>query len=130
VSRVETVHFRHNQAIVAAAVVALFGAVPLASARWYLLPVLLVPLAVLVWGWRAGTLADSRELRLRGLVGQRRIAWDRVAELFSDPRGRGAVRLDDGTALLLPAVRGADLPRLVAVTGRGPDADAEQDPQD
>ncbi|KXK63210.1 chemotaxis protein CheW [Micromonospora rosaria] len=117
-SRADTVQFRHNQSIVAAAVIAAIGALPLASARWYLAPVILVPLAVVFWGWRAGTRADARELRLRGLVGQRRIGWDRVAELFADPRGRGVVRLDDGTMLHLPAVRGTDLPRLVAVTGR------------
>ncbi|MER7165498.1 PH domain-containing protein [Micromonospora sp. NPDC000207] len=115
-SRFDTVHFRHSQAMVAAAGVATIGALPLACAHWYLSPVLLVPLAVVLWGWRAGTHADARELRLQGLVGRRRIAWDRVAELFPDQRGRGAVRLDDGTVFALPAVRGVDLPRLVAVT--------------
>ncbi|MFY1700825.1 MULTISPECIES: PH domain-containing protein [Micromonospora] len=101
-----------------AAVIATIGALPLATARWYFLPLLLVPLAVAVWGWRAGTHADARELRLRGLVGQRRIPWDRVAELLVDRRGRAVVRLADGTEFALPAVRGSDLPRLVAVTGQ------------
>ncbi|MFC0005769.1 PH domain-containing protein [Micromonospora siamensis] len=117
-SRVDTLRFRHNQAILVAAIVAFIGALPLATARSYLLPVLLVPLAVAVWAWRAGTDADPRELRLRALTGQRRIAWERVAELAADPRGRAVVRLDDGERLVLPAVRGSDLPRLVAVTGQ------------
>ncbi|MCL7460879.1 PH domain-containing protein [Micromonospora echinofusca] len=114
----DTVHFRHNQAILAAAIVAFFGALPVAGARWYLLPVLLVPLAVAVWAWRAGTDADARELRLRALVGQRRIGWERIVELAADPRGRAVARLDDGQQVTLPAVRAADLPRLVSATGQ------------
>ncbi|MCI4064663.1 PH domain-containing protein [Micromonospora sp. R77] len=114
----DTVSFRHNQAILVAAIVAFIGALPLATARWWLSWVLLLPLAVAVWAWRAGTDADPRELRLRAVAGQRRIAWDRVAELVTDPRGRVAARLDDGQQVLLPAVRAADLPRLVAATGQ------------
>ena len=41
VSRADTVRFRHSQAILVAAIVAFIGALPLANARWYLLPVLL-----------------------------------------------------------------------------------------
>ncbi|MFF5171359.1 PH domain-containing protein [Micromonospora sp. NPDC000089] len=114
----DAIHFRFNQAILVAAIVAFIGALPLATAEWYLLPVLLVPLAVAVWAWRAGTDADARELRLRALVGGRRIPWERVAELTTDPRGRAVARLDDGQQVVLPAVRGADLPRLVAATGQ------------
>lgn len=117
-SRSDTVRFRYNQAILVAAVIAAIGALPLASARWYLLPVLLVPLAVALWAWRAGTDADTRELRLRALAGQRRIGWEHVVELATDPRGRAVARLDDGQQVVLPAVRGADLPRLVSATGQ------------
>ncbi|MER5453986.1 MULTISPECIES: PH domain-containing protein [unclassified Micromonospora] len=118
-ARSDTTRFRHNQAILVAAIVATIGALPLAGARAYLLPVLLVPLAVAVWAWRAGTDADLGGLRLRALAGQRRIPWDQVAELGADPRGRAVARLDDGEQLLLPAVRREDLPRLVAAAGRG-----------
>ncbi|MFG1778543.1 PH domain-containing protein [Micromonospora sp. NPDC049051] len=114
----DTVRFRHHQAYLAAAIVAFFGALPVAGARWYLLPVLLVPLAVGVWAWRAGTDADARELRLRALLGQRRIGWDRVVELAADRRGRAVALLDDGQQVTLPAVRGTDLPRLVSATGQ------------
>ncbi|MGC5021140.1 PH domain-containing protein [Micromonospora sp. DT47] len=117
-SRADTIRFRFNQAILVAAIVAFIGALPLATAEWYLLPVLLVPLAVGVWAWRAGTDADPRELRLRALVGGRRIPWDRVVELTTDARGRAVARLDDGQEVLLPAVRGTDLPRLVSATGQ------------
>lgn len=118
VSTPNTIRFRYNQAILAAAIIAFIGALPLANARAYLLPVLLVPLAVGVWAWRAGTDADDRELRLRALAGQRRIGWDRVVELATDPRGRAVARLDDGQQVVLPAVRGSDLPRLVSATGQ------------
>jgi hypothetical protein len=88
--------------------------------------VLLVPLGVGVWAWRAGTDADARELRLRALFGQRRIGWDRVVELTTDGRGRAVARLDDGQQVVLPAVRGTDLPRLVSATGQTlPDEAAE-----
>ncbi|MEU8253525.1 PH domain-containing protein [Micromonospora inaquosa] len=122
-SKPDTVRFRYNQAILVAAIIAFVGALPLANARAYLLPVLLVPLAVAVWAWRAGTDADARGLRLRALVGQRRIDWDQVLELSTDQRGRAVARLDDGQQVTLPAVRGADLPQLVAATGQPlPDA--------
>lgn len=117
-SRTDTLRFRHSQAIVAAASIAFIGALPVADARWYLAPVLLVPLAVLVWAWRAGTDVDPREVRVRALLGQRRLPWARIVELGVDPKGRAVARLDDGARLPLPAVRGTDLPRLVAVTGQ------------
>ncbi|GGM22585.1 hypothetical protein GCM10011608_04210 [Micromonospora sonchi] len=118
-ARSDTVRFRHHQAALVAAIVATIGALPLANARAYLLPVLLVPLAVAVWAWRAGTDADPRGLRLRALVGQRRVGWEQVAELAADPRGRAVALLTDGQRLVLPAVRRQDLPRLVAAAGQG-----------
>ncbi len=124
-SRADTVHFRHNQAILVAAIVAFIGALPLATARWWLLWVLLVPLVTGAWAWRAGTDADSRELRLRALLGHRRVPWTRVAELTGDPRGRAVARLDDGQVLVLPAVRATDLPRLVSATGQTLPGDAD-----
>ncbi|MGC4776894.1 PH domain-containing protein [Micromonospora chalcea] len=117
-SRADTVRFRHNQAILVAAIVATIGALPLASARWWLLWVLLVPLTVAVWAWRAGTDADASELRLRAIAGQRRVPWTRVTELAGDARGRALARLDDGEVVMLPAVRATELPHLIAVTGR------------
>ncbi|SCG57299.1 PH domain-containing protein [Micromonospora halophytica] len=117
-SRTDTIRFRHHQAILVAAIVALIGSLPLATAEWYLLPVLLVPLAVAFWAWRSGTDADARELRLTALAGGRRIPWEQVVELATDPRGRAVARLDDGQEVLLPAVRGTDLPRLVQATGQ------------
>jgi len=118
VSSVDTIRFRHSQAICVAAVVAFVGTLPLASARWFLVPLLLVPLAVGVWAWRAGTDADAQGLHLRALFGERLIPWSRVVELNGDPRGQAVVRLDDGSHTRLPAVRAADLHKLVAASGQ------------
>ncbi|MFY1668977.1 PH domain-containing protein [Plantactinospora sp. WMMB334] len=114
----DTLRFRHNQAIWVAAVLAFLGALPLATSRWFLLPLLLVPVAVGVWAWRAGTDADPAGVRVRALLGQRRIAWSEIVELASDPRGQAVVRLRDGRTTTLPAVRAADLPDLVAASGQ------------
>jgi hypothetical protein len=100
-----------------AALIAAIAAIPLASAAWYLLPAVLAPLLVAAWAWRAGTDADPEGLRLRAVLGQRRVPWSSVAELAGDGRGRAVARLADGRVLPLPAVRTADLPRLVAASG-------------
>jgi len=114
---VSTVKFRHNAAIAIAGLVALFGAVPVATVRWYLAPILLVPLAVLVWGWRAGTDADRDGLSIRALFGARRVPWTRITGLVPTDR-RVIATLDGGGSLTLPAVTPADLPRLVAASGQ------------
>ncbi|PMR59059.1 chemotaxis protein CheW [Verrucosispora sp. ts21] len=128
-SRTDTTRFRHHQAILVGAIIATIGALPLADARAYLLPVLLVPLAVAVWAWRAGTDANPDGLRLRALLGDRQIRWDQIVELGGDTRGRAVALLDDGRQLVLPAVRHVDLPLLVAAADRGdPVADRDDVP--
>jgi Bacterial PH domain len=114
---VSTVKFRYNVGIAVAGLVAFFGAVPVATVHWYLAPILLVPLAVLVWGWRAGTDADRDGLTVRALLGGRRLPWARITGLVPDGRRVVAV-LDGGTFVRLPAVGPADLPRLVAASGQ------------
>lgn len=106
------IRFRPHGAIAIAGLVALLGAIPLASAGWYYLPVLLVPLAIVVWALRAGTEAGPDGLRVRALLGQRRIGWSEISELGADPRGRALARLTDGQVVPLTAVRDRDLPRL------------------
>lgn len=121
--------FRHNAAIAVAGAVTFLGAVPFATSRWYLAPILLVPLAVAVWGWRSGTDADAEGLRLRALLGSRRLRWDQVDRLGTAGRGRAYAVLTDGNAVALPAVGAADLPRLVAVTAPGSTAPGTPEPE-
>lgn len=119
-----TVKFRHSSAIAIAGLVAFFGAVPVATYHWYLTPILLVPLAVLVWGWRAGTDADARGVSVRALLGTRRLPWSRITALV--PAGQRVVAvLDGGVSVPLPAVGPADLPKLVAASGAAMGSGAE-----
>ncbi|WP_326555023.1 PH domain-containing protein [Micromonospora sp. NBC_01813] len=117
-SRKVTVRYRPHQAIMLAAVIAFVGSLPLASVRWYLLPILLLPLAIAIWAVRAGTDVDSTGIQVRALIGQRRIPWSRIAELGADQRGRAVARLTDGAQVGLPAVRAGDLPRLIEASGQ------------
>jgi hypothetical protein len=111
------VRFRYNAAISVAAVVAFVGAVPLAASRWYLVPLLLVPLAVAVWGWRAGTDANANGVRARALFGSRFLPWSRIDSLEVGEPNRVYARTTADSAVRLPAVAAADLPRLVAASG-------------
>ena len=42
-----------------------------ATVRWYLTPLLLIPIAFAIWAWRSGTDADRDGVRVRALLGQR-----------------------------------------------------------
>ncbi|WP_121158872.1 PH domain-containing protein [Micromonospora pisi] len=117
-SSTDSVHFRYSQAIWVAAAIAFIGALPLASAAWYFTPILLIPLLIGIWAWRAGTDADRAGVKIRALFGQRLIPWHEVVELGVDDRRRVIASLTDDRMVLLPAVPAAGLPRLVAASGQ------------
>jgi len=100
-----------------AAVLALIAGISLATWAVYLLPLLLVPLLVAVWGWRAGTDVDADGITVRAALGRRRVPWSEVRELFRDGRGRVGARLASGRTLTLTAVPAAELPAVVAASG-------------
>jgi Bacterial PH domain len=112
------VKFRYNAAIAIAGMVVLIGAVPLATARWYLAWILLVPAAIGGYAWRAGTDVNRSAVVVRALFGSRRIEWSRITGLVPDGRGRISAILDNGASIRLPAVTRGDVPRLVAASGR------------
>lgn len=112
------VSFRQHGALAIAALVVFVGALPLASQRWYLLPLLLVPLLAGAWLWRSGTDADADGLSVRALLGRRRIPWSQVAELAGDTRGRAVARLTGGQVVRLTAVPATELGRLVEASGQ------------
>jgi hypothetical protein len=114
---VNRVKFRHNIAISIAGLIATFGAVPVAATAWYLAPILLAPIAVMAWGWRAGTDADQDGVSVRALFGKRRFTWAQLAGFVPADR-RVVAQLADGGSMVLPAVTPADLPRLIAASGR------------
>jgi hypothetical protein len=126
---VRRVRIRYNVSIAIAGLVGFLGAVPLATAGfvdrshghpWYtypLLAILLIPIAVGVWGWRAGTDANAEGLRVRPFgLGSRPIAWSEVVGIVPQNRRVYAILTDD-RAVPLPAVTRGDLPRLVAAAG-------------
>lgn len=115
----EVVRFRHHSAMATAGVIVALAAIyPVADLGLPALPLLLLPLIFSVWAWRSGTDADSEGLRVRALLGNRRIGWPRVAALIPDERGRVLASLTDGTAIPLTAVNAGDLPKLVAASGQ------------
>ncbi len=112
-----TLRFRRHSAITVAAIIALISGVTLGTWAPYLLPLLVIPLLIAVWGWRSGTDVDADGLTVRAAVGRRRIAWSEVTGILLDSDGRPAARLRSGRFVTLPAVTPADVPRLVAASG-------------
>lgn len=111
-----TAKFRYNAALAIAGFVALCGAVPVAAARWYLLFVLLLPLAVVVWGLRAGVDVRDGELRVRWGIGGRRIDAPAIAGFTITHRAVRAV-LSNGRTVWLPSVPGTRVPVLAEAVG-------------
>ncbi|WP_106125791.1 PH domain-containing protein [Pseudosporangium ferrugineum] len=118
VSRKPALRVRKPGALIVAALVAFVGTVPFAGARWQLAPVLLIPLAIMVWAWRAGTDVDAEGLRVRALAGSTFVPWSRVAELAPDPRGRVSALLTDGKVLRLTGVTTTNLAAVLEAGGQ------------
>lgn len=114
--RVTTVSLRPERTMLAVVVVMAVSAIPLAFSSVWLLPVLLVPVAALVWVLRARVEADASQLVVCNGLGVRQIAWDDVRG-FQVPH-RGPVRLltDDARPLRLTTVTRRDLPQLLEVS--------------
>ncbi|WP_432986593.1 PH domain-containing protein [Dactylosporangium sp. CA-233914] len=128
------VKFRRSAALAVAAGITVIGAVPLLAESVWFLFVLLVPLAVTVWAWRAGTDVDERGFTVRALFGSRTFPWNAVDGLVIDG-GTVQARLANGHLVLLDAVRPGDLPRVIKASGQNLEtnrpaaerADAEED---
>ena len=109
---------RKSGALLVAAMIAFAGTVPLAGARCELTPILLVPLVVGIWAWRAGTDVYADRLRVRALIGSTVLPWERVAELAPDRRKRIVALLDNGNVIPLTGVTTANLPAVLEAAGR------------
>jgi hypothetical protein len=110
--------YRRHSAITVAAVIAIIGGLSLATWAQYLLPLLIIPLGVAVWGWRSGTDVDTAGVTVRAAVGTRRIPWSGVAQIATDARGRVVAYLTSGAVITLPAMTPKDLAGLVAASGQ------------
>jgi hypothetical protein len=110
--------FRHSSAITVAAVIAAIAAIPMLAASPWFAFILVIPLGVALWSWRAGTDADAEGLRVRAAFGSTRVRWRDVSELAVDPRGSVFVRTTGDGVIRLTAVPAAQLPRLIAASGQ------------
>lgn len=122
------VQFRHHAGQAVAGLIVAISTASLAGVRPYLGLLVLLPLAWTIWVWRAGTDADHDGLRVRALLGQRRIPWSAVAALGPDRRGHVVATLTSGRAVRLTAVPPTGLTRLVAASGQQPAAPPGDDP--
>lgn len=108
---------RKSGAVLVAALIALVGTMPVAGSSWALSPLFLIPIAVLVWAWRAGTDVYPEELRVRALFGGSRVPFARITELAPDERGRVSALLDNGNVIRLTGVTRENLPRVLEASG-------------
>lgn len=113
--------FRYPAALAVAAVLTLIGSLPLAGQGGWLVLIPLLPLAVAIWAWQAGTDVNKYGIRVRALIGRRVIPWEDIAALVPDQRGRAVAALNDGSTVPLTAVKPADLPRIIAASGKAAD---------
>ncbi len=107
-------HFGYGAAEKAAAVIWLAGCSALATARWWLAPLLVLPLLALLAAFRRGTDVDDAGVTVRAAVGSRQVPWEQIAELRQEGARRVVLVRTDGRTVLLPAVRPGDLGRLTA----------------
>jgi len=122
--------FRVSPLVVLVALTLAVCATPVAFAGPFLWLVYLVPLGIIVWTLRTRTVVDAEGLRVRRIVGGRRVTWDGVTALRLDDRSRVHAVLDGGRELALPAVHVRDLHALaLASGGRLPDPTAPPPPE-
>jgi len=101
--------FRHGGAERAAAVIWLAAGSAIATARWWLAPLLLLPLLAVLAAFRRGTDVDDSGVTVRGVLTSRHLAWDAVQDLRADGPRRVRLVRSDGQSIVLPAMRPADL---------------------
>lgn len=117
---------RRSGALVIAALIALVGTVPFAGTRWELTPILIIPLVILVWAWRAGTDVYPDRLKVRALFGSTTVPWARVAQLAPDRGGRMSALLDNGNVIRLTGVTKDNVDAVVAAGGHRVDRDGDE----
>ncbi|MBM2617476.1 PH domain-containing protein [Actinoplanes sp. LDG1-06] len=109
---------RRTGALMVAAAIAFVGGIPLTGESPWFAVLLLIPAAVYVWAWRAGTDVYPGELRVRALFGSTPVPWDRISELAPGRRGQISALLDNGNIIRLTAVTTGNLPRVLAAGGQ------------
>ncbi|MGY1829872.1 PH domain-containing protein [Geodermatophilus sp. SYSU D01180] len=90
---------------------------PFAAASPWAALVLLLPLLAAVWVLRVGVDVDEEAITTRGLLGQRRVAWDDLAGIRVGRNARLVLVTTGGGEVRLPVLRARDLPRLAGWSG-------------
>jgi Bacterial PH domain len=123
-----TLRVRRSGALLVAALIAFVGTLPLATARWQLSPILLIPLLGWIWAWRAGTDVYPDAVRVRALIGSTTVPWSRITELAPDQQGRVSALLDNGNVIRLTGVTRANLGPVLAAGGQNTASVTVDDP--
>jgi hypothetical protein len=111
------VRLQTNRISLVPAVVAIVCALPLATARPWLLLVLLLPAAWICYVLRSGVDVDDAGLVVRALFGSVRIPWSRISGVLIGKGHELSVAIVGGGAVRLPNLRVGDLSRLYEATG-------------
>ncbi len=90
---------------------------PFAAASPLAALVLLLPLLAAVWVLRVGVDVDDGGVTTRGVLGQRRVAWDDLAGIRVVRGARLRLVTRSGGEVRLPVLRARDLPRLAGWSG-------------
>ncbi|MGI8721413.1 MAG: PH domain-containing protein [Geodermatophilaceae bacterium] len=111
------VRLQMNRISLVPAVVAMVCALPLATARPWLLLILLLPAAWICYVLRSGVDVDDDGLVVRALFGSVRIPWARISGVLIGKGQDLSVVTVEGGAVRLPSLRVRDLPRLYEASG-------------
>lgn len=112
----QTLRFRHHRGRAVAGFIVGVSLLTLVAVWPWAAVLLLVPAGFVAWVLRAGTDVDASGLRVRALLGQRRVGWAEVDAVYTNTHGHVVARLRRGTELPLTAVREPDVPQLQALT--------------
>jgi hypothetical protein len=93
-----------------------FSVVALAGPPW-LLSVYLIPILIGVWVVRTRTVVQADQIRVRRLLGTRRIDWSDLAGLQVREKKWVRAVLRDGDRITLPCVKPRHLPVLALLSG-------------
>ena len=110
----EPVRFGPERTTLAAVVVLLAGALPLALSSPYLAPLLLVPVAATVWVLRARVRATKQSVQVCNGLAVRQFTWDDVVGFEVPKWGPVTVQLKD-RSLRMTALDRRELPKLLEI---------------
>jgi hypothetical protein len=109
---VPKLRFRRSSAATVAAIIVMIAGTSVATWQPYLLILEVIPLAVAIWTWRAGTDVDAQGITVRAALGQRHIPWAEITELRPSAGNTVEAVLTSGGRIALTAVPADRLPAI------------------